>query len=177
MGFNKNVIIDCGTGLSLPHGVDVEANENVFIRTKVAIEVRDKPSALAGLGLRDDTPAEVIAQVIEAFNSTRGATQGEVEKAVARSGIGRYFKQGLHWGPPLFALYSKAHDSGLLHTLYHLAKDWKGRPIPSPAAPSAAARTSNATTRASTTGRSRAARTASRRCRWTSAPRRCWRPT
>ena len=80
-----NYIEGCGTGISVPHDYAGEIDSNIFKNTLTAIEVRNAPNFLESIGLRTDTPPELLLDVI---NGLKGSTdKTDAERIVRQHGI------------------------------------------------------------------------------------------
>jgi len=64
-----NKIINCGIGISIPKDADIDIAENEISACNTAIELRDPPTFLENLGLKRDTPPEMVVAVLKAISN------------------------------------------------------------------------------------------------------------
>jgi hypothetical protein len=80
-----NVIINCGTGVSLPNNTVAEVYGNHLQQCTVGVQVRDQPLALQ-LGLLADTPEQLVAQLLASAKAP-GVTPQIVEAEATKLGL------------------------------------------------------------------------------------------
>lgn len=116
-----NTIDTCGTGISTPKDADVEIGTNNITNCGTAIELRDPPSFLASLGLREDTPTEKVVAVLNAIYS--GATdESAIEKEIKKIGLLDYLSGAANLTTLVSGFYQLSNSSLVQQALALLPK-------------------------------------------------------
>ena len=84
---------NCGTGISAPSDADVDIGANRFVACGKAIDLRAPESLLGALGLRPDTPLEVLKEVLSFIGSGQH-TELEITEKTASTGIFNWLSAG-----------------------------------------------------------------------------------
>lgn len=82
----NNKIINCGTGISSPKDADVEIDDNSFVNCGTAIELREQPSFFLNLGLKEDTPIEMILQVLYLLRDEK-VKKSDIDEKIKKVGL------------------------------------------------------------------------------------------
>lgn len=105
-----NKIDNCGTGISAPKDADVEIGTNAITNCGTAIELRDPPSFLVSIGLREDTPTEKVVAVLNAISS--GATdESAIENEIQKVGLLDYLSGAANLTTLVSAFYQLTNSS------------------------------------------------------------------
>jgi hypothetical protein len=83
----------CGTGISTPSDANVEIGANRFVACGKAIDLRAPESLLGVLGLRPDTPLEVLKEVFKFIGASK-RTEPEITNKVTSSGLLKWLSAG-----------------------------------------------------------------------------------
>ncbi|WP_137885160.1 hypothetical protein [Pseudomonas sp. 2FE] len=74
---------NCGTGISAPADADIDIGANRFVACGKAIDIRTPESLFGALGLRNDTPPELLREVLSFIGNTHRAEAEIAEKAAS----------------------------------------------------------------------------------------------
>lgn len=86
INISNNHFENCGTGISAPADADVDIGANRFVACGRAIDVRAPESLLGALGLRGDTPLNVLREVL-AFVGGDARTEPEIAAKAKSAGL------------------------------------------------------------------------------------------
>lgn len=105
-----NKIDNCGTGISTPKDADVEIGTNDITNCGTAIELRDPPSLLASLGLKENIPTEKVIAVLNAISS--GATdEPAIESEIRKIGLLDYLSGAANLTTLVSGFYQLSNSS------------------------------------------------------------------
>lgn len=82
--------VNCGTGISAPAGAQVSVGTYNAHNVGVVLQVRDPSGLLATLGLRPDTPPELLIDVLKSLERLRDRPQPEREQVVRSSKLAEW---------------------------------------------------------------------------------------
>ena len=88
-----NYFENCGTGISAPTDSDLEIGANQFVACGKAIDLRDPPSLIRALGLRDETPMPLIREIL-AFVGATPRSELEVQSKSESIGLLKWLSAG-----------------------------------------------------------------------------------
>lgn len=83
----------CGTGISAPSDANVEIGANRFFACGKAIDLRAPESLLGALGLRPDTPPEMLREVISFIGASQ-RTEPEIAEKATSIGLFKWLSAG-----------------------------------------------------------------------------------
>jgi len=84
---------NCGTGISAPSDANVDIGTNRFVACGKAIDLRAPECLLGALGLRSDTPLEVLKEVLSFVGSGRH-TELEISEKAKSTGLFNWLSAG-----------------------------------------------------------------------------------
>ncbi|HEY9193880.1 MAG TPA: hypothetical protein VIO81_13500 [Methyloversatilis sp.] len=84
---------NCGTGISAPSDASVDIGANRFVACGKAIDLRAPESLLDALGLRPDTPLEVLKEVFS-FIGAGQRTEPEIMEKAKSTGLFQWLSAG-----------------------------------------------------------------------------------
>lgn len=86
--------IDCGTGISAPKDANVSINGASFENCGKAIDLRDPPSLLSQIGLKEDTPPRLVLALLQGMKAAGQGTPIAIEKKAERIGLFAWLAAG-----------------------------------------------------------------------------------
>lgn len=84
---------NCGTGISAPKDADLDIGANQFVACGRAIDLRDPPTLLQALGLREETPLPLVREVF-AYVSSSQRSDPEVRSKAESIGLLKWLSAG-----------------------------------------------------------------------------------
>lgn len=113
----KNVTIDnCGVGISAPSDARIEADGLVITNTGRAIELKNPATFLGALGLPEDTPRELVIELLRQFRDKPAASSADAAARVRESGLlimaWRNRRRYRNWWGAFFTPAERPHRQG-----------------------------------------------------------------
>ncbi|WP_095190002.1 hypothetical protein [Pseudomonas sp. Irchel 3E19] len=107
INFTDCHIIDCGTGIEVTHGSDVEMTGSMrIINCEKAIVERDPPNVLEALGLPPNTPPAYVKKVLLALQEVPAADAVSKEKVIKKTQLWSFVQNSSNAVTVLQALIS-----------------------------------------------------------------------
>ena len=88
-----NTFENCGTGISAPKDAHLEIGANQFFACGKAIDLRDPPSLMQAMGLKNDTPIPLVRELFEFVASAR-PEEPELRKKAESIGLLKWLSAG-----------------------------------------------------------------------------------
>ena len=88
-----NQFHNCGTGISAPSDANLDIGDNQFVACGKAIDLRDTPSLISALGLRSDTPIELVREILS-FSGVAPRSASDIQSKSESIGLFKWLAAG-----------------------------------------------------------------------------------
>lgn len=85
---------DNGTAIKAPDSVEFDMTDTKFINNQKALDIFSTKSQLEQIGLPEDTPKELLEEVIEIYKAHQNSPLPEQENAISKSKLFSWLGHG-----------------------------------------------------------------------------------
>lgn len=80
-------IINCDVGISAPKDAAISLDGTTFEGCRKALDLRDPPSFIASLGLKDDVPPRLLLALLRNMQAAGQSTEAAIEAKAKKIGL------------------------------------------------------------------------------------------